>query len=214
MLTGGSEKVNGQPQNSCWIIEDLKKTESASFAQYAAFDKQRSMIYRRFGHGLVPIYNCVYAVGGYMHRDFPGIEAMSVPTVERYVLHKNEWTEVARMEYARAFMGICPLQDQFIYVFGGLDGLRFLDTVERYDELLNQWTTFDVRMEVALAKIGCCNLSQCGAFTSILILGGVNQGYQRVDTVNIFEAQINVFRPVPGLKRPRCFNPGSGVFLV
>lgn len=51
---------------------------------------------------------------------------------------------MASMNNARAFFGACPIQDEFIYVFGGLDGFLTICTIERYHIILNSWTTLHI----------------------------------------------------------------------
>ena len=51
---------------------------------------------------------------------------------------------MASMNNARAFFGACPIQDEFIYVFGGLDGFLTICTIERYYIILNSWTTLHI----------------------------------------------------------------------
>ena len=59
----------------------------------------------------MPIYNSVYALGGYMHVDKPGNSPYSLASVEKYNLETEEWAEVSRMETPRAFSSAVPIQD-------------------------------------------------------------------------------------------------------
>jgi hypothetical protein len=58
----------------------------------------------------------------------------STNTVERYDPIKDTWTDVAKMQKERRELCACVVEDQFIYVFGGLiDGDSATDSIEKYD---------------------------------------------------------------------------------
>lgn len=69
------------------------------------------MIYRRYAHALIPVYDSVYAIGGFYHQDKPGVETRSLSSVERFNIVTQEWEEVCSMETSRAFFGACAIQD-------------------------------------------------------------------------------------------------------
>lgn len=46
----------------------------------------------------------------------------------------------APLAQARAYLGVAVIHDQ-LYAIGGYDGSRWLNSVERYDPLRDQWTS-------------------------------------------------------------------------
>jgi len=50
----------------------------------------------------------------------------------------------------------------------------FLNTLERYDEILNSWNEMVMKLPVPLAKCGAVSLEPVGMKSSILILGGID----------------------------------------
>jgi N-acetylneuraminic acid mutarotase len=78
------------------------------------------------------------------------------------------------MMTSRAFFAATVVHDQFIYVFGGMENEVFLNTLERYDEILNSWNEMVMKLPVPLAKCGAVSLEPVGMKSSILILGGID----------------------------------------
>jgi len=60
-------------------------------------------------------------------------------SIERYDLRSNQWTQVANMNGRRLQFGIAVL-DNLLYVVGGRDGLKTLNTVECFDPKRKVWT--------------------------------------------------------------------------
>lgn len=111
----------------------------------------------RLGVGVAVVNRLLYAVGGFdgQHR---------LDSMECYHPENNEWTQVAPMTVARSgagnlycifsldciyFMiekfdkqiaGVAAL-NHWIYVVGGYDGTRQLDSVERFDTEKGVWET-------------------------------------------------------------------------
>lgn len=69
--------------------------------------------------------------------------------VYRYDPQTDVWTAVAPMSISRDAVGVCLLGDR-LYAVGGYDGQVYLNTVEAYDPLTNEWT--QVRHTLM-----CCN---------------------------------------------------------
>ena len=62
------------------------------------------------------------------------------------------------MNEPRAFAGSCTLSDQFIYLFGGFHDYEVLQTIEKFDSVLDNWLTLYVKLPVPLAKLGVCSV--------------------------------------------------------
>ena len=61
---------------------------------FSNFERLKNMIYRRFAHALVQIYDSIYAIGGYMHTEKPGNDPRSLASCEQYFIERGEWKEV------------------------------------------------------------------------------------------------------------------------
>jgi kelch-like protein 1/4/5 len=60
--------------------------------------------------------------------------------IEKYDLRANMWSHVANMNGRRLQFGVAVV-DQCLYVVGGRDGLKTLNTVECYDFKSKTWTS-------------------------------------------------------------------------
>lgn len=109
---------------------------------------------RRYAHASVFLNGYVYAVGGFDNKDADGVAPSTLDSCERYSIHENRWTNGCAMNEGRAFSGICAIGDQFIYLFGGFHDYEVLNTIEKYDSVLDNWITLYVKLPVGLAKLG------------------------------------------------------------
>lgn len=60
-------------------------------------------------------------------------------SIEKYELRKDSWSQVANMNGRRLQFGIGVI-DGLLFVVGGRDGLKTLNTVECFDPKKKQWT--------------------------------------------------------------------------
>lgn len=60
-------------------------------------------------------------------------------SIEKYDLRTNMWTPVANMNGRRLQFGVAVLDDK-LYVVGGRDGLKTLNTVECYNPKTKTWS--------------------------------------------------------------------------
>ena len=65
---------------------------------------------------------------------FPG-----ATTIEKYDLRTNTWTQVANMNGRRLQFGVAVIEDK-LYIVGGRDGLKTLNTVECYNPKNKSWS--------------------------------------------------------------------------
>ena len=80
------------------------------------------------------------------------------------------------MNEARAFSGACAMSDQFIYIFGGFHDYEVLQTIEKYDSMLDNWLTLYVKLPNPLAKLGVTPMDQT---RQIAVVGGMNGTFHR-----------------------------------
>lgn len=70
----------------------------------------------------------------YMFMCFPG-----ATSIEQYCLRRDTWRQVATMSGRRLQFGVAVL-DSRLYVVGGRDGLKTLNTVECYNPHSKTWS--------------------------------------------------------------------------
>jgi len=76
------------------------------------------------------------------------------------------------MNESRAFATAVAIDSQFIYVFGGIQDYQWMDTIEKYDTLSDQWILLQFRMPLPIAKHGAALLE---GTRKILIAGGTTE---------------------------------------
>ena len=75
----------------------------------------------------------VFAVGGWHSGD-------AMPNVERLDTQSGEWKEVKPMQKSRCGVGVGVLGNK-LFAVGGHDGQKYLKCVEKYDPILDLWTS-------------------------------------------------------------------------
>lgn len=86
------------------------------------------MVQNRKLFALVPLYNKLFAIGGY------NSAIGSLHSVEAYDMCSNKWEHISSMNEFRSSHG-CAVHNNHIYVIGGDDEC----TVEYYDSFLDHW---------------------------------------------------------------------------
>jgi len=84
------------------------------------------MMLKRYGHSSVYMNGVIYAIGGFSHRDLPNEMPVTLASCERFNVLENNWTYISTMNEPRAFAGVLSLDNQFIYVFGGMHDFTVL----------------------------------------------------------------------------------------
>jgi N-acetylneuraminic acid mutarotase len=134
------------------------------------------MLSKRYAHSCVSLNGYIFAMGGFDNRDADGVAPSTLDLCERFSVHENQWSPLASLNEARAFAGVCALSDQFIYLFGGFHDYDVLQSMEKYDAVLDTWVTLYVKLPVPLAKLG---VSPVEGGRQIAILGGMNASFHR-----------------------------------
>lgn len=116
----------------------------------------------------------IYAIGG------EGRRSVARRGVERYDVHTNKWTKVAKMHERRWSACCCSrAEDGCIYVVGGYDESNggALASCERFDPRSGQWT-----------QIATMGQKRCGAALAVLedgnlyVVGGTNEKMAQLAT--------------------------------
>mmetsp|Transcript_24930 Transcript_24930/g.24395 ORF Transcript_24930/g.24395 Transcript_24930/m.24395 type:complete len:106 (-) Transcript_24930:391-708(-) len=101
---------------------------------------------RRYAHASVNLNGYIYVMGGFDNKDADGVAPSTMDNCERYSFHDNKWTPCCSLNEARAFCGACSMSDQFIYLFGGFHDYEILQTIEKYDSVLDNCLTLHVKL--------------------------------------------------------------------
>jgi N-acetylneuraminic acid mutarotase len=144
-ITGGSLVSSGEAVNTCF---------EARVSSPGRFIRKKSLLNKRYAHACVCINGYIYTLGGFDNRDADGVAPNTLDFCERYSLHENKWYLMCSMNEARAFAGVTAIGDQFIYLFGGFHDYDVLQSIEKYDAVLDSWVTLYVKLPVPLAKLG------------------------------------------------------------
>ena len=197
-ITGGSLVSSGEAVNTCF---------EARINAPGRFIRKKSLLNKRYAHACVCINGYIYALGGFDNRDADGVAPNTLDFCERYSLHENKWYLMCSMNEARAFAGVSAIGDQFIYLFGGFHDYDVLQSLEKYDAVLDSWVTLYVKLPVPLAKLG---VSSIDGGRQIMILGGMNASFQRQKTLYNFDLKTLKFQTVAGaggdMKSAKTFN--------
>lgn len=75
---------------------------------------------KRFGHSCVFLNGYIYVIGGFAHKDVPNEAPDTLSTCEKFAIHENKWVFTASLNEPRAFSGCVKMENQYIFIFGGL----------------------------------------------------------------------------------------------
>ena len=132
----------------------------------------------RDSHTLVNIYpHYIYAIGGYdceKHTELSSCEVLDV----RSLL----WSDAPQLLTPKCYIGGCPFNDTYIYIFGGWCDGGDVPDIEFLDSSLNSsWILISIQLQHnvigKLYKVACAQID----FHNIIIYGGYSEsggGYQ------------------------------------
>jgi hypothetical protein len=107
------------------------------------------------------------------------------------------------MNEPRAFCGACTVGDQYVYVFGGFRDYDVLNSIEKYDCVVDSWQLLNYKMPSALAKLGVCVTD---SQRQIAIVGGMNATFHRQKTLTMFDLKTMKFSNQSDMKSAKTFN--------
>ena len=147
------------------------------------------MLYPRYGHWSAYWNGYVFAIGGFSMDDNIDVEPNTLSLWEKYHIKEDIWSPWEPLNIPRAYSGIVwfpqhikkkesftpklpnslDTSSAYIYIFGGLFDFSALDSIEKYDSMLDIWILLSIKMPIKLAKIGISILD----YSKILICGGI-----------------------------------------
>uniref|UniRef100_A0A673FPM3 Kelch-like protein 5 n=1 Tax=Sinocyclocheilus rhinocerous TaxID=307959 RepID=A0A673FPM3_9TELE len=104
-------------------------------------------------------------------------------SIEQYCLRRDTWRQVAVMSGRRLQFGVAVLDDR-LYVVGGRDGLKTLNTVECYNPRTRQWS-FVASMATPRSTVGVAVLN-----SKVYAVGG-RDGSSCLKSVECFDPHTN-----------------------
>lgn len=114
-------------------------------------------------HAAVSLNGFVYAMGGY-----DGVNSCFLSACERYDIAKDEWKCISPMHIARCAFSATSVNNHYIFIFGGYDGVQRLASIEKYEPDRDIWTVLDVSLRFPLSNCACFSPK----WNQILVLGG------------------------------------------
>ena len=175
IISGGCKKENDEPSNLFFLINSKNINDIKNL---------KNLPKKKYHHGCIFLNNNIYIIGGYDHYDRNNAIPSTLKTVERYNLSKNQWQNLHGLNEARACFGQCVFNRQ-IFVFGGLYNSSALQSIERYDEDSNVWSTYHIKLPMKLAKLGIVNIDN----KNIFVIGGSDENLVPVN--NVFSCRFN-----------------------
>jgi N-acetylneuraminic acid mutarotase len=150
------------------------------------------------GSSAVELYGEIYVPGGLLTDGRP------TDVVEAYSPSQNAWRPIAALPQPIAD-GLALSDGAFLYLFGGWDGDKYLDTAYVYDPSANSWRPLSPMPEAAAHTAG-------GALTGELIVAGGTNGQTELSTCYAFEPGTEKWSTCPDMLLPRA-GAGSAVIL-
>ena len=192
----------------------------------------QNLEYPRYGHWSVYWNGYVFVIGGFSMDDNIDVEPSTLSSWEKYHYKENMWTPAAPLNIPRAYSGVVAFKSQskkgklsfvkgikkinetlfpsyeYIYLFAGLNDFVVLDSIEKYDAVLDLWTLLHIKMPMKIAKIGVSILEPN---LSILICGGIhnNQDDEFVYINHVFKLDMIMekWTQMPSMHQNRVLYP-------
>jgi len=161
--------------------------------------KKADMNLPRADHSLIYLAGYIYAIGSYVHNKCNN-------TCERYDIYKNKWTPIASLNVGRAGVGLCSVDNSYLYAFGGRNEQRIiLSAIECYNIATDEWK--EVEYQQRDSWIPCyMSLAHQISENEILVFGGKSGQTQLVSKESyIYNIETGEFIDGPPLRNPSSF---------
>lgn len=164
-----------------------------------SFLKKADMNLPRADHSLIYLSGYIYAIGSYVHNKCNN-------TCERYDIFKNKWMPIASLNVGRAGVGLCSVNNSYLYAFGGRNEQRtILPAIEIYNIAKDEWLEIDYAAKDNWIP---CYMSLAHQITEneILVFGGKSAKTQLVSKESyIYDIETGEFKDGPPLRNPSSF---------
>lgn len=175
-FSGGSEQPKGA------IELDLRNNKERRLEE---------MKFGRIWHGLNALDACVYAIGGRQ-----SVDGLPSSTAELY--QSQVWTKLPNLNHPRESISVVANRSK-VFVVGGFDGQRRIDTIERLDS--GEWTTLPWTLIGPRQMTGLAFLGE-----DVLVVAGGQDGAE--DRTEVFQLNLRngERKELPPLPTPDFFN--------
>ncbi|CAI4223207.1 unnamed protein product [Auanema sp. JU1783] len=177
----GGTSLQSAALSNCW------KFMNGSWVGVASMNQKRTYITQ----ACCVLDGEIYVIGGHDGRRrestevFPAVNTR-LKSVEKYDVHADEWTTVSELNYGRSDAA-CTVFNDRIYVFGGFDGNRILDSIEMYVPSLDSWIVIDTKLPSPRSGMCCASFDE-----RIWIIGG-SEYNQKHSTVFSFQPKKDIW---------------------
>ena len=146
----------------------------------------------------VELYGEIYVPGGLL------ADGQPTAVVEAYSPSQNAWRPIAALPQPIAG-GLALSDGAFLYLFGGWDGEKYLDTAYVFDPSANSWRPLPTMPQALAHAAG-------GALAGEFIIAGGTNGSIELATCYAFDPVAEVWATCPEMLLPRAA-AGSAVIL-
>ena len=109
------------------------------------------------------------------------------------------------MNEARAYFAACVLEDQYVYVMGGLHDFQFLSNIEKYDYITDTWISLYFKLPAPLSKLCAISLDK----RNILIMGGMSADFEPTSAVYNLDVISAKFIKKASMRHERLMDGGA-----
>ena len=168
----------------------------------------KSMHYKRYAHCSVYARERVFVFGGFAHNDVPEEPPQTLSCCEQLTNAQNYWETISSMNQARAFMSASAIQDQYVYLFGGIKDYHITNTIEKFDIITDTWISLYFKLPIPLSKhASVATNNKC-----IIIIGGMSADYEPSRKNWQLDLTLAKFKDLNDMKYERLFEGGDGAF--
>lgn len=121
------------------------------------------MLQLRKEHAAVSTGWQVFVIGGY-----DGASSVFLKTCEAYSVEKDTWEEISPMVVGKCAFSATVVNKKNIFTFGGYDGTKRLDGIEKYEIETDKWRLLQQKLLFPLSNCACFS----PAVSKVVILGG------------------------------------------
>ena len=164
MLIGGLERHTSASSARCFSIDERAKINRL---QDMDIGRQYFTICLDEAKNNFANKTYIYVISGFNH------EYQILTEVERYCMETRSWESIEPNNTARLNASACKCGQKYIYLFGGLNVEKneFTDSIERYNNQLQIWTTLTVKFPVKISNSFAFSFNP----NFILIMGGITK---------------------------------------
>jgi hypothetical protein len=177
------------PSGGILITGGTKSNEVYEFKESRML-KRCNMLHIRSSHNAIYFKGFVFCMGGYNGSSWH--DRCEKISVESYTS-----VPIATMNSRRCAFSSC-ISGSYIYVFGGYDGSKYLEVIERYNVVHDRWENLQCVLHRPLQNTGAA----CYAENKILVAGGYNEK-GTLSTIKALDLETLEWSSLPAMAHTR-----------